>query len=377
MRNKAIEVEQRIRAEIKAVLEEETRAEAIAAEREKIEAEKRVQAQRDTLERNRAALAAREQAHTSAEQENKAEQRPRKETNALLAERNRAARLAAAREEMQRAHEAEQRVRAQWEAIERNRAGLEARAQARTPSRDPPIAMANANRATTTSAERGNMEGISEVGRRVEAQREAIERNRALLAARAQARSTSQNPPVTMADLDSTAAISAERENVEWFSEAEQRMRAPRDAVERGRVALEAYEQARTACSNPPTPVVDVNRAVAPLSAHDEAQSTARDSLLSSPVTTSETAPFPQTLDSSADTPMITTTTTSQQQSAVDQKRPGAPRSRAELMQINYRDPEYRELTEQEKWTRRLALMQRATARKRAREKQKRATSLG
>lgn len=113
--NKAVEAEQRVQAEIKAAFEQEKRAEAIAAERENIEAERRMRAQREAIERNRAALAAREQAHILAEHQNRArasqaEPRPRAEMNAALAERNRAARLAAAREDMQQIPGGEQRV---------------------------------------------------------------------------------------------------------------------------------------------------------------------------------------------------------------------------------------------------------------------------
>lgn len=134
--NKAVEAEQRVQAEIKAAFEQEKRTEAIAAERENIEAERRMRAQREAIERNRAALAAREQAHILAEHQNRArasqaEPRSRAEMNAALAERNRAARLAAAREDMQQIPEGEQYVRAQWEVNERNRAAVTAaRAQA-------------------------------------------------------------------------------------------------------------------------------------------------------------------------------------------------------------------------------------------------------
>lgn len=199
--NKAVEAQQRVQAEIKAAFEQEKRAEAIAAERENEEAARRVRAQRDAMERNRAALAAREQARvasrnpsiltadsdgaaaTLAEHENRArasqvEQPPRGETNALLAERDRAARLAAARANMQRIPEEQQRVRAQWEAIEGNKATLAAaRAQALDNSLNSPIVMAD--RAAAISAERENKKGISEVDQRIRAPRDAIEQDRA------------------------------------------------------------------------------------------------------------------------------------------------------------------------------------------------------
>lgn len=393
---KAIEAEQRIRAEIKAVLADEKRAEAIAAEREKIEVEKRVQAQRDAVERNRAALQVREQvnaasrnpsilttgrdeaAATLEEHENRArasrgERRPRIETNALLAERNRTARLAAAREDMQRRHEAEQRVRAQWEAIERNRAALAAaRSQAHETSQNPPTASANTNRAAAASAERENLEGISEVDQRIRAQREAIERNRALLAARAQARTTSQNPSVVLANANSAAPTPAERENVELVPAAEQRMQAQRNVMEWGIAVLAAYEQARTTYSNPQISVTDVNRAAALLAARDEAFAAARDSLQSSPAPSSERAPFSQTLDFPSDTPTNTTTSTSRQHSAIDQQRSRAPRSRAELLKITRRDPEYLELTDREKYLRKLAMNREGAIRKRKRQREQR-----
>lgn len=199
--NKAVEAQQRVQAEIKAAFEQEKRAEATVAECENEEAERRVRAQRDAMERNRAALAAREQARvasrnpsilaadsdgaaaTLAEHENRArasqfEQPPRGETNALLAERDRAARLAAARANMQRIPEEQQRVRAQWEAIEGNKATLAAaRAQALDNSLNSPIVMAD--RAAAISAERENKKGISEVDQRIRAPRDAIEQDRA------------------------------------------------------------------------------------------------------------------------------------------------------------------------------------------------------
>lgn len=188
--------------------------------------------------------------------------------------------------------------------------------------------------------------------------------------ARAQARTTSQKPPVSTADVSKAAATLAERENIEQVSEAEQHVRAQRAAMERGMAALAAFEQSRPASSNPPISLADVNRAAALLAARDEAHSAARDSLLSSPVITSERAPFSPTLDSSADTPMNTTTTTSQQQSIVDQSRPRVARSVPELLRIGPQDPEWLELTKQEKYERQLAMKrekyQEAGERKRA-----------
>ena len=236
--DKAVEAEQRVQAEIKAAFEQERRAEAVAAERENFEAERRVRAQRDAMERNRAALAAREQAHTLAEHQNRArasqaEQPTQAEMNAALAERNRVARLAAAREDMQRIAREQERVRAQWEANERNRAALPAaHAQARDNPQDAPVVTANANRAAATSAERENTKGISEVDQRANAQKDAIERNRAILEARAQARTTSRKPPISTADVRNAAATSAESENIGRVSEAEQHVRAQRDAME-------------------------------------------------------------------------------------------------------------------------------------------------
>lgn len=206
--NKAVEAEQRVQAEIKAAFEQERRAEAAAAERENVEAEWRVRAQRDAMERNRAALAAREQArvasrnpsiltadgdgaaaklpeHANRARASQAEPPTRAETNAMLAERNRAARLAVAHENSKRIPEEEQRVRAQWEANERNRAAAAAaRGQALDNSPNPPVATANANRAAAISAEPENMEGISEVDQRIKAQRDTpVARNRVALPA--------------------------------------------------------------------------------------------------------------------------------------------------------------------------------------------------
>lgn len=429
--NKAVEAEQRIQAEIKAAFEQEKRAEAIAAERENIEAERRMRAQREAMERNKAALAAREQAHILAEHQNRArasqaEPRPRAEMNAALAERNRAARLAAAREDMQQIPEGEQRVRAQWVVNERNRAAVTAaRAQALDNSPNSPIAMAD--RAAAISAQRENTEGISEADKRANAQRDAIERNRALLEARAQARTTSQNPPISTADVSKGAATSAEREDIERVSEAEQHVRAQRAAMERGmsalaafeqshpassnppivmantdsaaaistervseveqrirtpmdsmkqgKAVLAAYEQARPASSNPPISLADVKRAAALLAARDEDYLAGRDSLLSSPVPISERAPFSPTLDSSADAQMITTTTTSGLHSTVDQQKPRAARSVPELLRIGPYDPEWLELTKQEKYERQLAINRERYIRKR--EKERAATRSG
>lgn len=434
--NKAVEAEQRIQAEIKAAFEQEKRAEAIAAERENIEAERRMRAQREAIEWNRAALAAREQAHILAEHQNiarasQAEPRPRAEMNAALAERNRAARLAAAREDMQQIPEGEERVRAQWEANERNRAAVTAaRAQALDNSPNSPIAMAD--RAAAISAQRENTEGISEADKRDNAQRDAIERNRALLEARAQARTTSQkppistadvskgaatsaerehiervseaeqhvraqraamergmsalaafeqsrpassNPPIVMANTDSAAATSTERENTERVSEVEQRIRTPMDSMEQGKAVLAAYEQARPASSDPSISLADVKRAAALLVARDEDYLAARDSLLSSPVPISERAPFFPTLDSSADAQMITSTTTSGQHSTVDQQRPRATRSVPELLRIGPHDPEWLELTKQEKYERQFAMNRERYIRKR--EKERAATRSG
>jgi hypothetical protein len=247
-----------------------------------------------------------------------------------------------------------------------------ARAQAHDTSRNPPTASANTNKAAAASAERENMEGISEVDRRIRAQREAIERNRALLTARAQASTTSLNPSVVMANDNSAAPTPAERENMERVSAAEQRMQAQGNAMERGRAVLAAYEQARTTSSNPPISVTDVNRAAALLAARDEAFASARDSLQSSPAPPSERALFSQSLDFRSDTPMNTTTTTSRQHSTVDQQRSRAPRSRAELLKITRRDPEYLELTDREKYLRKLAMNREGAIRKRERQRKQR-----
>lgn len=231
---------------------------------------------------------------------------------------------------------------------------------------------ANANRAAATSAERENTKGISEVDQRANAQKDAIERNRAILEARAQARTTSRKPPTSTADVRNAAATSAESENIGRVSEAEQHVRAQRDAMERGMAALAAYEQARPASSNPPISLADVNRAAALLAARDEAHSAARDSLLSSPVITSERAPFSPTFGFSADTPMNNTATTSQQHYTVDQPRQRAARSVPELLRISPHDPEWLELTKQEKYDRQLAMNRERNMRNREKERAQR-----
>lgn len=132
---------------------------------------------------------------------------------------------------------------------------------------------------------------------------------------------------------------------------AEQGVRQQWDAIERDKAAS----------SNPPISRTDVNRATTSLVARDQAHPAARDSLMSSPVTTSERSPIPQTLNRAPGIP-TTASTEPAQRSTIDQQGPRVARSRAELLEINIRDPEYRQLTKQEKHLRQLAQMQRARA---------------
>jgi hypothetical protein len=227
----------------------------------------------------------------------------------------------------------EQRVQAQRDIIERNKIALAARAQAHNTSRNPLGMMADANSAVAVSAEREDVERAFMIGQRARAERNA-----------------------TVAEQNIAARVFAARENMPRVSEGEQRVQAQaqQDAIERGRAALRAYEQARATSSHPPNSVADTNRFAAPLAAHDEEHAAAQDSLVSSPVIARERTPLSQAMWSSVNTP-ATTTTAPTHQSTNDQHGPRAPRSIAQLVAISGRAAEYSELTDQEKRDRRLA----------------------
>lgn len=201
--------------------------------------EQRTREHLDVVERDRAPLAAREPldaatsrntpiviadpdraAATEAEQESRVrrglqvEDRIRSEMRAGIADRNGAERLIAEREKVERASKIEQRAQAQRDAIKRNRAEMAELEQARVGySSDMPVLTTDANSAAAILAKRENMELISEAEQRTQAQRDAIERNKIALAARAQARSTSRKPPAVMAEADNPVAASAEQDN--------------------------------------------------------------------------------------------------------------------------------------------------------------------
>jgi hypothetical protein len=336
-------LEQRIRAATNAtsaMKADRNRAAAKSAERKKahraFKAEQRAQAQRDAIERNNNVLAARAQAPNSpwkpptvtagansavavsAGRENmdwvsETEQRIRAETDATLAEQNRTARLFAARENMEGITEAEQRVRAQWDAMERDRAALTAREQARAALQEPPLVVANAYNTVAISAGRENMDRVSETKQRVRAETNA-----------------------EVAEQRRVARLAAARENTERTPEAEQRGQTQWNPIN------------RPASSNPPISGADANRAGTPLAARDDGHDAAQDSLVSSPVITSARAPQSQILDSAADDP-TTSTTTSGQRSMINQYRPRAPWSTEELLQMKCTDPRYYQLTVEEK----------------------------
>jgi hypothetical protein len=229
------------------------------------------------------------------------------------------------------ASEAEQRAQAQRDTIERNGIALVARAQVRNTAWNPPAVLADANSAVVVSAGREDVERAFMIGQRARAERNA-----------------------TVAEQSTAARVFAARENMQRVSEGEQRVQAQaqRDAIERGRAALGAYEQARATSSHPPNSVADTNRFAAPLAAHDEEHAAAQDSLVSSPVIAHERTPLSQAMWSSVNTP-ATTTTAPTHQSTNDQHRPRAPRSIAQLLAISRHDAEYSELTDQEKRDRR------------------------
>ena len=324
------------------------------------EEQQRVRAQWEAIEGNEATLTAvRAQALDNS-------------PNSPIVMADRAAAISPERENTERFSEADQRANAQRDAIERNRALLEARAQVRaTPSNRPPVSTADVSKAATTSAERENIGRVSEAEQHVRAQKAAMERGMTALAAFEQSRPASSTPSIVMANADSAAAISTERENTERVSKVEQRIRTPMGSMDRGRAVLAAYEQPRPVPSNPPIALVDVNRAAALLAARDEAHSAAQDSLLSSPVLTSERAPFSSTFDSSADTP-TTINTTSGQHSIVDQQIPRAARSVPQLLHISPHDPEWLELTKQEKYERQRAMNREMYLREREKERAQR-----
>lgn len=353
------------------------------------------------VERDRAALAAREQADAAtsrnmpvvmADQNRDAalsaenysrvrrglqvEQHIQAKINATLAmeaERERAAAVSAEREEVDRASEVEQRAQAQRDAIERKRAELTAPEQACALfSSNTPVVTADANCSAATPAARKIIERVSEAEQSAQAQRDAIERNKIALAVRALARNTPWKPPPVRADADSAVAASAEHDDSSWGSRLEQQIRAEVavtaaerntatrlsaahedmerffEAGQRVRAQWDAIKRNSTASSNPPILGTGLNTAAATLVARDEEHADARDSLLSSPVTARERAPFFQPLNRSPSIPIIAPTAPGQR-STTDQQGPRAARSRAELLQIRYGDPEYHELTIEER----------------------------
>ena len=260
-RARGLQVEQRIRAEIRATLAKEA-------------------------ERNAAISAEHENSFRGRQVERRYRKGYRTATNAttaMKAERNRAAATSAEREKVDLASEAEQRAQAQRDDIERNQLSLIARAQVHNTSRNPPTVMADANSAVTVSAGREDVEQAFRMGQRARAERNA-----------------------TVAEQNRAVRVLAACKDMQRESEGEQRVQAQaqRDAIERDRAAS----------PNPPISGADVNRAAsplaaAPLAARDEANAAPQDSLLSSPVTTSARAPQLQTLNPSANTPAGTTTT--------------------------------------------------------------------
>lgn len=309
--------------------------------------EQRTQAQMDALGQSTAALTSRRQAADaapwtppvamaypnqataiSAERENitwgsQIEQRIREEINptsatmAMEAGRNRVAARSAEREKNARAFEAEQRAQAERDAIERNRIALAALAHARNTSRFPPTVTAGANSAVAVSAGREGIERASQTEQRVRAETNAL-----------------------LAEQRRVAHLASARENMERIPEAEQRSPAQWQSIN------------RAASSNPPIPVADVNRAGVPSAALDGANGAARDSLFSSPIMIpSVRPPQPQTPPQSQiwntfpGTPPMFATTAPRYLYTVNQTRPRHPRSRAELLQIHFRDAEFFELT--------------------------------
>lgn len=317
--------------------------------------EQRSQAQPDGVGQNRAALTSRDQAYTAprnppvvmedpneaaaipAEHENRAwgsqlEHRIRAATNAtsaMKAERNRAAARSAKREKVARASEVEQRAQEERDAIERNRLALAERGQARNTSWKPPTVTADANSAFEVSAGRENMDRVSEAEQRIRAETNAA-----------------------VAEQRRAARLVAARQNMERMPEAEQRSQPQWNAIN------------RAASSDPPNPVADVNRAGAPLAARHGSHDAAQDSLFSSPVTPSAKAPQFQPLNTSPGTPM-TPTTARGQHSTVDQRSTSAPWSTEQLLQIRRTDPEYHQLTDEDKRDRRKAMDQARHMRKR------------
>lgn len=376
----------------------------------------------DVVQRDRAALAAREQADAatsrnmpvvmadqnrdaavSAENYSRvrwglqAEQRIQAEINATLAmeeERKRAAAVSAEREKVDRASEVEQRAQAQRDAIERNRAELAAPEQARVLfSSNTPVVTADANCSAATPAARENIERVSEAEQSAQAQRDAIERNKIALAARALARTTPWKPPPVKADANSAVAASAEHDDSSWGSRLEQRIRAEvaataaerntaarlsaahedmeriSEAEQRDRAQRDAIERDRAASSNPPILGAGLNTAAATTAVREEAHSAARDSLLSSPVTMGERAPFSQTFSPSPGTP-VTANAASEDHSAIDQvHRLRSPSNIARLRRLTCRDAEYHQLTVEERHERRKAMNRAASERRKERQR--------
>lgn len=268
--NRAFEHGRRDRAGFFAtVMNPDTNATTPAHENTVRPSEQRSQAQQDGVGQNRAALTSRDQAYTaprnppvvmpnpnetavsSAEHENRTwnsqleqriqrEMRPTSAAMAMEAERNRAAAISVRRERVGRASEAEQRTQAQRDAIERNNNVLAARAHAANASWNPPIVTAGANSALAVPAGREDTDRVSETEQRIRAQTNAM-----------------------LAERNRTAHLFAARENMEGITEDEQRVQAQWDAMERERAALAAREQARAALQEPPLVVANADSAVA------------------------------------------------------------------------------------------------------------------
>jgi len=196
------------------------------------EAERRIRMPMEAVEKWRAAFAAREEAHA-------ASPGPPVVTEGA----NRAAAISAERENLERTDKAQRRVQAEINAV-----------------------VAEEKRAAAISAERENDGQAAAVEQRIQTQRDAIERNKAALAARERARTAASNAPDLVADANRDAASSAERENLERTDKAQQRIQAQRDAIERNKAALAAQEHSASSIL-----MADVNRAAATLAAHEEA----------------------------------------------------------------------------------------------------------
>lgn len=288
----------------------------------------------------------------SLNQGSEVERRTRAGTKAVSADQNRAATFEQKQALSQTLAVAnELRLRALMGNMGRDRAASAARGQApAATSWNPPILTAGANAAVATSSEHENRARVLQAE-----QRRRAEMNAALLLEQRRA-----------------ARIATARANMQRNPEVERRIRAQWEADERDRAALATRGQARAAPWGPPVVTENANRAAAALAARDQANAGFRDSLYPSPLTTSQTAPLSLNSNSSPGAP-TNTTTTSEYPSTTGQTRPRAPWSIAQLLQIHHQDPEYRELTKQEKYDRKCAMHREVNARQQEKRKRRRA----